>query len=51
MNLRFIIRAVDYCVYELRMLPPFNDWSFHTDGDKADADNVRYYIWESEDED
>ena len=32
------------------MLPPLNDWSFHTDGDKADADNIRYYTWESEDD-
>ena len=32
------------------MLPPLNDWSLHTDGDKAGADNVRYYTWESEDE-
>ena len=30
------------------MLPPLNDWSLHTDGDKADVDNVRYYTWESE---
>jgi hypothetical protein len=32
------------------MLPPLNDWSLHTDGDKADTDNVRYYTWEPEDE-
>ena len=34
----------------LGMLPPLNDWSLHTDGDKANSDNVRYYTWESEDE-
>ena len=32
------------------MLPPLNDWSLYTDGDKADADNVLYYTWEEEDE-
>jgi len=35
---------------KLGMLPPLNDWSLHTDGDKADADNVLYYTWEEEDE-
>ena len=37
-------------VLENGMLPPLNDWSLHTDGDKANSDNVRYYTWESEDE-
>lgn len=32
------------------MRPPLNDWSLHTDGDKADANNVRYYTWEPEDD-
>ena len=49
-------RALDYADKILRdleeagMLPPLNDWSLHTDGDKADTDNVRYYTWEPEDE-
>lgn len=30
------------------LLPPLNDWLLHIDGDKADADNVRYYTWEPE---
>jgi hypothetical protein len=30
------------------MLPPLNDWDFNMDGDKATADNVRYYTWEPE---
>lgn len=41
-----VVREVEYS----GMLPPLNDWDLHTDGDKATADNVRYYIWESEDE-
>lgn len=35
-------------IEEFGMLPPLNDWSLHTDGDKADANNVRYYTWEPE---
>jgi hypothetical protein len=33
------------------MLPPFNDWLYHMDGDKADSENIRYLSWEPEDED
>ena len=43
-------RAIDHCDNKIKMLPPLNDWSLHTDGDKADADNIRYYTWEPEDE-
>jgi hypothetical protein len=32
------------------MLPPFNDWLYHMDGDKADSENIRYLSWEPEDE-
>jgi len=30
------------------MLPPFNSWSFHTDGDNADENSVLYRTWEKE---
>jgi hypothetical protein len=43
-------RAVDYCENELKMSPPFNDWLYHMDGDRADSENIRYLIWESEDD-
>ena len=42
--------AILHHLESLGMYLPLNDWSLHTDGDKADADNVRYYIWEPEDE-
>ena len=32
------------------MLPPFSDWLYHTDGDRADAENTRYLSWEPEDD-
>lgn len=32
------------------MMPPINDWSLHTDGDKANPDNIQHYKWEKEDE-
>lgn len=32
------------------MMPPVNDWSLHTDGDKANPDNIRHYKWEKENE-
>lgn len=35
---------------DIGMLPPLNDWSLHTDGDKADTNNIRYYTWEPEDD-
>ena len=47
------IKIADMFLIEMErhgMLPPLNDGSLHTDGDKANADNVRYYTWEPEDE-
>jgi hypothetical protein len=35
---------------EIGMLPPFNDWLYHMDGDRADSENTRYLSWEPEDE-
>jgi hypothetical protein len=35
---------------EIGMLPPFNYWAFHTDGDKADPKSSNYHIWEVEDD-
>lgn len=32
------------------MKPPFNEESWYLDGDNADEHNVRYYIWERENE-
>jgi hypothetical protein len=42
--------AILHHLEAIGMLPPLNDWSLHTDGDKADTDNIRYYTWEPEDE-
>jgi hypothetical protein len=43
-------RAVDHCEFKLGMLPPFNDWLYHMDGDRADSESTRYLSWEPEDE-
>ena len=43
-------RAVDYCESKIGMLPPFNDWSYHMDGDKADSEDIIFLRWELEDD-
>jgi hypothetical protein len=30
------------------MLPPFNSWDYHMDGDNADESSKRYHSWEPE---
>jgi len=43
-------RVMNYCENEIGMLPPFDDFAYHMDGDKADSENIRYLAWELEDE-
>jgi hypothetical protein len=49
-HVRWIAEQIVQEVEQSGMLPPLNDWSFYTDGFKADADDVRYYTWETEDD-
>ena len=30
------------------MLPPFDDWTYHMDGDRANSENTKYLAWEPE---
>lgn len=38
------------CFEREGMLPPFNNYDFHMDGDKADEKSITYRTWELEDE-
>jgi hypothetical protein len=43
-------RAMDYCEHKLGMLPPFEDWTYHMDGDRANPEDIFYFKWEPEDD-
>jgi len=30
------------------MLPPFDDWTYHMDGDRANSESTKYLAWEPE---
>ena len=35
---------------EAGMLPPFDDWTYQMDGDRANPEGTFYFKWEPEDE-